>query len=109
MASAPGPSRVRGLFGAAPGLLDPDQPARLLRDPAAHTLAFAAFDPGPLGPPDDAAAPAPRLALEISANGIGWRPVPHARRAPGVPGEGTFPRAVNVCGCVRCGAAGGAC
>ncbi|PIL36210.1 transporter [Ganoderma sinense ZZ0214-1] len=47
MSFAPGPSRYplpRSLTGSRPGILDPTQPARILREKGA-TLSFAAFDP----------------------------------------------------------------
>ena len=115
MSFAPGPSRYpipRNLSGSRPGILDPTQPARILREKGA-TLSFAAFDPlAATGSsnhrrkprvPDFETAPK-RIVIEIPPLGsIGpprWRFVPRARRAPGVESEGVWPRKVMLCECV---------
>ncbi|KAI0708451.1 hypothetical protein C8Q76DRAFT_695829 [Earliella scabrosa] len=93
--------------GPKPGLVDPSQPARLLRHPNS-TLTFATFDPlaatgrnsrvtanttGNSGPT--------RIVIETiphTAQPNRWRYVPPARRAAGVHDEGPWPRFVDVCG-----------
>jgi hypothetical protein len=89
------------LAGAAPGVLDAAQRARLL--PHGGHLLFAAFHPQAASAAR-ANAPEPltrpkRVVLELSPNGAPlWRYVPRARLAPGVLDEGAWPRAVDLCG-----------
>ncbi|KAI0706794.1 hypothetical protein C8T65DRAFT_651450 [Cerioporus squamosus] len=114
MSFVPGSSRQPGprlLQGCRPGLLDPTQPARILRYPNS-TLSFAAFDPlvasgnaQPRKRTSDADSARPkRIVIETTPGNrvpSKWRFVPRARRAPGTPGlddEGVWPRLVIVCG-----------
>ena len=116
MSFVPGSSRQPGprqLHGCKPGLLDPTQPARILRYPNS-TLSFAAFDPlaasGNAHPrkrtPDADPARPKRIVIETTPGNrvpSKWRFVPRARRAPDTPGledEGVWPRLVMICGCV---------
>ncbi|RPD68635.1 hypothetical protein L226DRAFT_495510 [Lentinus tigrinus ALCF2SS1-7] len=113
MSFVPGSSRHPGprqLQGSKPGLLDPTQPARILRHPNS-TLCFAAFDPlaasghaHPRKRTDADPARPKRIVIETTPGNrmpSRWRFVPRARRAPGTPGsedEGVWPRLVIVCG-----------
>ncbi|KAL0955909.1 hypothetical protein HGRIS_002100 [Hohenbuehelia grisea] len=104
----PGPSQ-RKLDGTKPGLLDPTQPARLLRVPNG-TLAFASFDPRTATSSSDipdvrklslnAELYRPkRVVLETLPNGqTFWRFVPKARWEEGVLDEGAWPRTIDICG-----------
>ncbi len=94
-------------------MLDPTQPARILREKGA-SISFAAFDPlaatgtsmhrrKPRAP--DFETTPKRIVIEIPPLGSRgpprWRFVPRARRAPGVEDEGGWPRKVMLCECVH--------
>ncbi|TBU33779.1 hypothetical protein BD311DRAFT_735987 [Dichomitus squalens] len=111
MSFSAGPSRLpipRNLTGSRPGLIDPTQPARILREKGS-TLLFASFDPlAATGVPrsrkprvPDFETPPKRIVIETpplgSAGGSRWRFVPRARRAHGVENEGVWPRKVILC------------
>jgi hypothetical protein len=115
-ATAAGPSTSslkKTLHGSQPGVLDPTQPARLLRYPTSR-LSFASFDPRTAVVdsthhnhiPDirklniqDELNTARRVVIENTAEGISsWRFVPNAKRERGVENEGAWPRVVDYCG-----------
>jgi hypothetical protein len=102
----PPPPRISG---STPGVLDPAQPARLLRV-SNSTLSFAAFDPRTafaafdesdirkLSVNDQCYRPR-RIIVETTPTGESfWRFVPRARLQEGVQDEGNWPRIVNICG-----------
>lgn len=105
--AVPGP--FPELSGSVPGVLDPDQPSRLLRTPQS-TLSFASFDPeiavshglsrlSNLSLNDEERCRAKRIVIEtIPGHGSFWRWVPRARKRDHVFDEGTFPRLVDICG-----------
>jgi len=104
---------ILDLSGSKPGVLDASQPSRILRRPNA-SLSFAAYDPLTAIAPEaaslknlsiseNASKPAPHKMIVVETvpdQGLFWRFVPKARLGPGVVDEGTFPRVVNLCGCV---------
>ncbi|KAJ8519926.1 hypothetical protein ONZ45_g3158 [Pleurotus djamor] len=105
----PTASTLRKLSGPVPGLLDPTQPARLLRGPKG-TLTFASFDPHAASAKldlqdvqkislnSDPYRPK-RVVIDFMPNGQNrWRFVPKARLEEGVTDEGTWPRTVDICG-----------
>ena len=97
----------RILQWSVPGLLDSSQPSRILRHPDA-TLAFAMFDPlaatgqespAPIYPCDVPPGYPKRIVIEtLPKMGTTWRFVESAARAPGMSGEGSWPRLAMVCG-----------
>ncbi|KAF5316902.1 hypothetical protein D9611_003889 [Ephemerocybe angulata] len=107
--SRPGPINLTQA-GPTPGVLDPTQKARILRD-TTSTISFSAFDPLTAGGQDASLnlqrrlniqddRPAPkRIVIEISRTGQStWRFVPRARREEGVDDEGIWPRVLDICG-----------
>ncbi|KAK2463277.1 hypothetical protein APHAL10511_004932 [Amanita phalloides] len=100
---------TRQISGSVPGILDPTQPERLLRLPGS-TLHFAAFDPLAATARQDIAdirrlsvkdnsCRQRRIVIETAPSGDSfWRYVPNARLDDGVGDEGTWPRAINICG-----------
>ncbi|KAF8906536.1 hypothetical protein CPB84DRAFT_1770028 [Gymnopilus junonius] len=105
--AVPGP--FPELSGTISGVLDPEQPSRLLRTPQS-ILSFASFDPevalphglsrlSNLSLNDEGRCCAKRIVIEtIPGRGSFWRWVPTARKRDHVFDEGTFPRLVDVCG-----------
>ena len=104
--STPDPSRK--LRGSEPGLLDPTQPSRLLRDPASK-LYFASFDPFTACQDDGADRMRnlslheklyrpKRVVVEIAPTGSFWRFVPRATKDDGLENEEHWPRIVEICG-----------
>ncbi|KIJ67930.1 hypothetical protein HYDPIDRAFT_107472 [Hydnomerulius pinastri MD-312] len=101
------PHEQRSLRGTQPGLLDPSQSSRLLRDPDSK-LIFASFDPRTALADDsyintlninDDLPPPKRVVIETSPKSISfWRFVPRARLEEGVLNEGIWPRDVYICG-----------
>ena len=99
----------RILQGTTPGLLDPTQPARILRHPDS-VLSFAVFDslvatgrqPPPNSPSAQSELPHPRrIVVETNPASrllSGWRFVEEAELGPGVQDEGTWPRLAIICG-----------
>lgn len=101
------------LDGAEPGRLDPTQKNRLLSNPNSK-LSFAVYDPfaatghelsSIAEATDDSIRTAhpKRIVIEtLPGDGTDghWRFIPAARRAPGVPSEGTWPRMVIMSGYV---------
>jgi hypothetical protein len=107
--ATPGPSSMRKLNGTQPGILDPTQPARLLRFPGAK-LSFAAFNPLTASTRDSPEHPRlntelyrpKRVVVETAPSGeCTWRFVPSAKRGNGVVDEGSWPRIVDLCGLVE--------
>ncbi|KII92912.1 hypothetical protein PLICRDRAFT_155823 [Plicaturopsis crispa FD-325 SS-3] len=102
------PTPSRSIGGSTPGLLDPTQPARLLRL-AGSKLSFASFDPRTafvgempdmrkLSLKDELYRPK-RVVVETTPTGESfWRFVPSARKEVGVENEGTWPRVIEICG-----------
>ncbi|CAK5265773.1 unnamed protein product [Mycena citricolor] len=98
----------RRISGCVPGILDPQQPGRLLRR-LSSSLSFASFDPRvasshhaldlrTLSLNEQLYRPK-RIVIETTSSGEScWRFVPNARRDPGVPDEGQWPRVVDICG-----------
>lgn len=111
------PSIPRSISGTTPGILDPSQPARLLRLPASK-LSFADFDPSiaHVNPASPGTFPTlqnlslageseqyrpKRIVIETTPEGKSfWRFVPRARREDDVSlhDEGSWPRVVEICG-----------
>jgi hypothetical protein len=109
------PSPSRSISGTIPGILDPSQPARLLRLPTS-TLLFASFDPhtahvdgtkgfpnlGKLSPDEQHEYYRPkRIVIETTPNGENfWRFVPRARKedSVGMQDEASWPRVIDICG-----------
>lgn len=103
------PSPSRSISGTTPGVVDPHQPARLLRLPTS-TLSFATFDPctayvdGTKGFPTSSQQQhyrPKRIVIETTPNGESfWRFVPSARREDGVglQDEGIWPMVIELCG-----------
>ncbi|KAJ7188255.1 hypothetical protein C8R46DRAFT_879254 [Mycena filopes] len=102
------PNRVPRIAGTTPGVLDPQQPHRLLRRPSS-TLSFASFDPRvasadhgwdlrSLSLNDELYRPK-RVVIETTCAGeSSWRFVPKARCDEGVSDEGEWPRVIDICG-----------
>lgn len=99
---------VRTLGGTIPGLLDPTQPQRILRQPNCK-LSFATFDPRAASGQQDLnfrslslneeLSRQKRVVVETASSGESfWRFVPRARRDEGVLDEGQWPRIVEICG-----------
>jgi hypothetical protein len=96
------------LIGSIPGLLDPSQPARLLRNQYSQLL-FASFHPQTASPDhdifnfkslslhDELYRPK-RVVIEITPDGSFWRFVPRARREEGDTDESLWPKLVDICG-----------
>ncbi|KAJ7084397.1 hypothetical protein B0H15DRAFT_784281 [Mycena belliarum] len=96
------------IAGAVPGVLDPQQPYRLLRRPSS-TLSFASFDPRAasgdhgwdlraLSLNEELYRPR-RVVIETACSGESfWRFVPKARWDEGVTDEGEWPRVIDICG-----------
>ncbi|KIY63444.1 hypothetical protein CYLTODRAFT_493897 [Cylindrobasidium torrendii FP15055 ss-10] len=111
MASAPDMpyGRLRRLYGAAPGLVDPSQPQRLLHT-SASKLAFATFDARTASSKEDLTDisrlrlqddlnNAKRIVIETTPQGVPfWRFVPRAKWDDGVTDEGVWPRSVELSG-----------
>jgi len=108
MSTTAGPSKPSFISGLTPGVLDPSQPARLLRL-SNSTLSFAAFDPrtasGTESPDfrglsvDEQSYRPKRVVVETTPTGESfWRFVPKARLLDGVQDEGKWPRTVDICG-----------
>ena len=105
------PPHIRTIQGTTTGLLDPTQPARLHRI-SGSTLSFASFHPLTATPRtenlenlslNDEPTRPKRVVIETTPGPQGtstWRFVPRARLGAGVNDEGTWPRLVNICGCV---------
>lgn len=105
------PPHIRTIQGTTAGLLDPTQPARLHRI-SGSTLSFASFHPLTATPRNqnlenlslnDEPTRPKRVVIETTPGPQGtstWRFVPRARLGPGVNDEGSWPRLVNICGCV---------
>ncbi|KAJ6586933.1 hypothetical protein DFH09DRAFT_1141997 [Mycena vulgaris] len=101
----PPPPRIAG---TVPGVLDPNQPHRLLRRPSS-TLSFATFDPRvasadhawdlrALSLNEELYRPK-RVVIETTCSGeSSWRFVPKARWDEGVTDEGQWPRVIDICG-----------
>lgn len=98
------------LSGTTPGILDPTQPQRLLRQPTSK-ISFAFFDPRAASSfsevdikklsLNETLYRAKRVVIESSANGDNfWRFVPKAKWEDGVLDEGQWPRIIMLCGCV---------
>lgn len=113
---AAGPSNTqytRSISGLLPGTLDPEQSRRLLRHPQSK-LFFASYNPltaSALHGREDIGINslslneqlyrAKRVVVEVTPDGqTFWRFVPKARRDAGVDDEGTWPRVIDLCGCV---------
>lgn len=104
-----GPSSLRVLGGNTPGVVDAEQPARLLRAPGAR-LAFASFHPhtasGEQAAPDlsklslnEELYRPKRVVVETLSDGTSfWRFVPKAKWEHGVVDEGSWPRVISLCG-----------
>ncbi|TBU36299.1 hypothetical protein BD309DRAFT_1024452 [Dichomitus squalens] len=97
--------KLKCLIGSTPGLLDPTQPARVLRGDG-WKLSFAILDPVVLG---EAVTPGAsteadgkrRIVIEtppLGAGALRYRLVPNAELDPGVENEGSWPRTVDICG-----------
>ncbi|KAJ7170545.1 hypothetical protein C8R43DRAFT_874950 [Mycena crocata] len=96
------------IAGTVPGVLDPQQPHRLLRRPSS-SLSFASFDPRVasadhgldmrcLSINEELYRPK-RVVIETTCSGESfWRFVPNARRDEGVSDEGQWPRVIDICG-----------
>ncbi|KAJ7497305.1 hypothetical protein FB451DRAFT_1335525 [Mycena latifolia] len=96
------------IAGTIPGVLDPQQPLRLLRRPSS-TLSFASFDPRAasgdhgwdlrgLSLNEELYRPK-RVVIETTCSGeSSWRFVPKARWDEGVTNEGEWPRVIDICG-----------
>lgn len=94
--------------GPVPGVLDPTQKARILRDERS-VLHFSAFDPLTAGGQDaslnlrklnldEEKHPPKRIVIEVAPTGKStWRFVPSARRDEGVDNEGIWPRVIHIC------------
>ncbi|KAJ7045527.1 hypothetical protein C8F04DRAFT_940014 [Mycena alexandri] len=99
---------ARRISGSIPGVLDPQQPLRLLRRPSS-TLSFATFDPRvasadhawdmrSLSLNEELYRPK-RVVIETTCAGeSSWRFVPKARCDEGVRDEGQWPRVIEICG-----------
>jgi hypothetical protein len=98
------------ISGSVPGILDKSQSARLLRHPSS-TLSFASFDPHAATQTDvpdlrklsihHELYRSKRIVIESMKDGeCFWRFVPRAKREAGCLDEGTWPRVVEICGCV---------
>ncbi|KIY50365.1 hypothetical protein FISHEDRAFT_71968 [Fistulina hepatica ATCC 64428] len=99
---------ITRVSGTRPGLLDSAQRMRILRHPQAILL-FATYDPfaasssstpAILPPSASKQSRTKRIVCEFLADGsfATWRFVPDARLYDGIPDEGTWPRAVDICG-----------
>jgi hypothetical protein len=96
------------LSGTEPGLLDPSQPSRLLKNPNSQ-LHFASFHPHTASPNRQNNTFEPltlneelyrpkRVVIEITTGGSFWRFVPKARCEDGAKDEGSWPKVVDICG-----------
>ncbi|KAJ7462319.1 hypothetical protein B0H11DRAFT_2160178 [Mycena galericulata] len=96
------------IAGSVPGVLDADQPKRILRRPSS-TLSFASFDPrvasGDRGwdlrdlTLNEELYRPKRVVIETTCSGeSSWRFVPKARWDADVVDEGQWPRVIDICG-----------
>ena len=100
---------IRSISGTVPGLLDPSQPSRILRNPI-HKLSFASFDLTTAITSSDISdllklsidyelCGPKRMVIETTVSGENfWSFVRNAKREEGCVDEGIWPRVVEICG-----------